>query len=117
MKAMDRRMPILTRLSAVLALLVAALAAGPIDTASARRTSIAERGLLAERAAPLPDQRLADSVGQDEKRSSGNGAPPILSAWDAPAAPSVGPDEAPPESAERPQAATASYQARAPPAA
>jgi hypothetical protein len=114
---MDRSTPFLTRLSALLALLIAALAAGPIDSAAAARPAAAARSLLADLAAPLPDRGLVESGGQtDEKRSAGGGAPPTLPGSQVPAAPSGEGVADPAPSSGRLQSSTASYRARAPPA-
>ncbi len=117
MGAMDRSTPILTRLSAMLALLIAALAAGPIDSASAQRPTVAARGLLAELAAPLPGKQLATSAAaKDDKGKGGGSAPAILSS-----SPRLNPVAAGAvtfhgEAAPRAQGRAASYRARAPPA-
>lgn len=114
---MDRRLPILTRLSALIALLVAALAAGPIDSASAQRPTVGARSLLAELAAPLPAKQLAGSAAaRDDEGKDGGGAPAILPSAPRPDPVAAGAAHFHGEAAPRAQGRAAPYRARAPPA-
>ena len=114
---MDRSTPLLTRLTAMFALLIAALAAGPIDSASAQRPTVAARSLLAELAAPLPGKQIAATNAAEDPKGKGGGAPALLASAPRLRAPSAEAILLQTEAAPRAERRAASYRARAPPAA
>lgn len=117
MGGMDRSTPLLTRLSAMFALLIAALAAGPIDSASAQRPTVAARSLLAELVAPLPGKQLAAADAAEDPKGKSGGAPAVLASGPRVGAPSAGAAHVQGEAAPRADRPAAGYRARAPPAA
>jgi hypothetical protein len=127
MSGVDRLAPSLTksltRLSALLALLVAAFVTGPAPASapghdSARALSDAVRALaLPDVAAPRPDKQAATRAATpDDQDRPGPGDPPLPAAEYRIAAAEAGSCFAPAAAERAPSRTCATYRARAPPA-